>query len=65
MKPGAPGEPGQSEAAENFGCNDASSSKELVSKCLWTHVCLSRIKKGIVTPWDCQDTKTMFSILSR
>lgn len=32
MKPGAPGEPGQSEAAENFGCNDESSSKELVGK---------------------------------
>ena len=26
----------------------------LVSKCSRTHVCLSRIKKGIVTPWDRQ-----------
>ena len=26
----------------------------MVSKCSWTHVCLSRIKKGIVTPWDRQ-----------
>ena len=26
----------------------------LVCKCSWTHVCLSRIKKGIVTPTDRQ-----------
>lgn len=26
-----------------------------VSKCSWTHACLSRMKKGIVTPWNRQD----------
>ena len=26
----------------------------LVSKCSWTHTSLSRLKKGIVTPWDRQ-----------
>ena len=29
-------------------------SKLEVSKCSWTHVGLSRLKMGIVTPWDRQ-----------
>ena len=29
-------------------------SKLEVPKCSWTHACLSRMKKGIVTPWDRQ-----------
>ena len=30
-------------------------SRILVSKCSWTHVGLSRLKREIVTPWDRQN----------